>query len=754
VPTYNGKDDYVPEMNADTTVAQQIELAVGRLDSLSTLPCIAVQFFSKLLEPQFSLAVLADIVESDPALAAKILSLAHDQGVSLSDERFSLRRALDRLPADLVRDTILTVKVSGAFELGNGPDKPRILAKKDLMLHSLAVACCAKRIAEVVSVQVQPQLAYLAGLLHDIGKHALQEAMPKSFDSIVEEARSTKASSCTIEQKRLGAEHTVLGKGLSQRWHLPDAIGLAIWLHHSDTATICQSVPEARIAQVVQLADSIARQSGVGQSGSYDSPGAIAEMAQALRVELDELEQIRRGLPATVAEKSKVLGLDLPNAAARYCDIAHTAAAQFARKHSELSLENRQLQTASTHLDFTTDFVLSMNSGDTAIDIAEDFAVRWQRFYQTGMVCLYLVPPGSRELLEAVVIENLGQSRRVILSCPADSEPLPEKIRNSFAIMDARGNVDWLFEQVEIDSTEGRAKLLPLLADGKAVAAIVFELHYPADVELFEEKFRMTASIAGSILAMAFALQRQEHFAQRFVRLISKPKQAQPNILAGSPLDALAEMAAGVAHELNNPLSVISGRAQLLADAESDNEKKQSLNQIKQNARKVSAIIEDLMSFAEPRQPRPARTDIKQVLDEAIQLTSQKTNVENINVEIEVAQDVKNVLVDSAQIVSAIANVLCNCLESYIDKIGPIKITADTESDDIVRFQISDLGCGMDAETIKKATQPFFSSKPAGRKRGMGLAYAQRLVQLNKGSLEITSEPGSGTTVSILLRSA
>ncbi len=744
----------MPETNADTTVAQQIELAIGRLDSLSTLPCVAVQLFSKILEPQFSPPALADIVESDPALTAKILSLAHEQGVSLPDEKFSLRRALNRLPADSVRDAILTVKISGAIEPDYGSDRPAILPKKDLMLHSLAVACCAKRIAEVVPAQVEPQLAYLAGLLHDIGKHALQEAMPKSFDSIVEEAKSTKASSCIIEHKRLGADHTVLGKGLAQRWHLPDAIGLGIWLHHSDTATISQSVLEARIAQVVQLADCIARQSGVGQSGSYDSPEPIAEMAQALAVDLDELEQIRQELPATVAEKSKVLGLDLPNAAARYCDIAHATAAQFARKHSELSLENRQLQTASTHLDFTTDFMLGINSGDRAIDIAEDFAARWQRFYQTGMVCLYLVPPGSRQLFEAVVVESLGQSRRVILSCPADSAPLPEKIRSSFAIVDARDNVDWLFEQVEVDSTRGRAKLLPLLADGEAVAAIVFELHYPADVELFEEKFRTTASIAGSILAMAFARQRQEHFAERFVRLISKPKQAQPNIRAGDSLNALAEMAAGVAHELNNPLSVISGRAQLLADAETDNERGQALSQIKEKAREVSAIIEDLMSFAEPRQPRPTKTDIKQMLDEAIQLTSQKTNVEHINVQIEVAEDVKDVLVDSAQIVSAIANVLCNSLESYTDKMGPIKITAEAEGDKLVKFQISDLGCGMDAETLQKATQPFFSSKPAGRKQGMGLAYAQRLIQLNKGSLEITSEPGSGTTVTILLRIA
>ena len=158
------------------------------------------------------------------------------------------------------------------------------------------------------------------------------------------------------------------------------------------------------------------------------------------------------------------------------------------------------------------------------------------------------------------------------------------------------------------------------------------------------------------------------------------------------------------------------------------------------------------MSFAEPPQPRPAQIDIKQIINEAVQLTSRKTNTENINVQIEIAQDIKSVSVDSAQIVSAIANVISNAVESYGEQVGPINIAADIdESGEMVKLTIGDLGCGMDPEVLQKATQPFFSAKPAGRKRGMGLAYAARFIQLNKGSLNITSEPGSGTTATIRL---
>jgi len=184
----------------------------------------------------------------------------------------------------------------------------------------------------------------------------------------------------------------------------------------------------------------------------------------------------------------------------------------------------------------------------------------------------------------------------------------------------------------------------------------------------------------------------------------------------------------------------------------SDQETKEILKQIYENAREASGIIEDLMSFAEPRQPRAVRTDVKKMLDEAVQLTSRKTNIENLDVNIEVAGHVESVFIDSAQIVSAIANIISNAVESYGEKPGPIEIAAGTdESGKLVELVIKDQGCGMDAETLKKATQPFFSAKPAGRKRGMGLAYAARFIQINKGLLNIASKPGSGTAVTIYL---
>jgi putative nucleotidyltransferase with HDIG domain len=751
----------MPDRLSNTKIAaQQVELAVSRLDSLSTLPCVGAKLFSRLRQGQFSSSSIIDIIESDPSLTAAALSLVGRHGLIRSSGRFLLNQMLDKLALHEVRDIALSVKIMPAFESGDDIVDRSIQLRKGLMLHSLAVACCAKEIAGIASQQIDPGLAYFAGLLHDIGKLALQEAMPKSFSRIVKEAEAAQQSSCVIEQDHLGCDHAIIGKHLAQRWRFPNQIALAIWLHHSNVVAISEQIPEAKIAAVVKLADTMSRQLNVGYSGSFDEPVLPEPVAECLGIEIDQLQEIRHGLPAELGRKSALLGLDVPDNLTEYCQSAHAVAARFAREQAELSDENRRLQSASSHLDFAADFLLNLNQSATAIDIAQDFAARWQKFYQTGMVCLYLTPSNEIETLEAVVVENLAEYNITTLDIPANTPAVSKEIVNDFAILNAHDHIDWLFEQLDTEFDRNRTKLLPLLSNGRAVGVIAFELNYPGDIELFAERFRTSASIAAIVLDMAMGRQNQQDYAENFARLISKPAPAalSTDVEASDQikpsedsLNALAEMAAGAAHELNNPLAVISGRAQLLAEAQNDKETKEILKQIYENAREASGIIEDLMSFAEPRQPRAVSTNVKKMLDEAVQLTSRKTNIENLDVKIEVSGQTESVFVDSAQIVSAIANIISNAVESYGDKTGQIEITADTGESGFVELAIKDRGCGMDAETLKKVTQPFFSAKPAGRKRGMGLAYTARFIQINKGLLDITSEPSNGTTVKIFL---
>ncbi|MBN1974407.1 MAG: HDOD domain-containing protein [Sedimentisphaerales bacterium] len=739
---------------------RQVELAVSRLECLSTLPCIAAQYIPKLTKTQFQPSTISDIVESDPALTICILNLISSRGVSMPDRRFSISNAMDKLPANEVRDAVFSLKVTPVSD--NAEQTPD---RKGLLKHSLAAACYAKAIADFASPQMDGQLAYFAGLLHDIGKSALIETMPRSFYRISEQARTEKASCRTIEHKHIGIEHTLIGKRLAEKWQLPDLITLSIWLHHSMTETILREMPETRIAAVVQLADSLARQSAIGSSGSFDFPEPAETLAAEFGIDTEQLKQIHQKVRDEINKKITLLGLDSQDAMQKYFEATQAATVQFSKRDFELSGEIRKLQSASGHFNFVRDFLLSVKAGASAIDIADNFATRWQKFYQTGKVCLYLLPPAGSQTLEAVIVGGLSQSEVVLLNTPADSPVIPKNIAGDFAIINANDSLTWLLEQLDTDFDASRTKLAPLLFGTKTIGVIAFELNYPSDLSLFEEQFKTSAKIAGIVLAAAIDRRKEMNFSERFAKIVNtmvQEKQVLPEQMEkhdepeefhlGYSLNALAELAAGAAHELNNPLAVISGRAQLLAEAEQNQSKKQILQQIQDNANEASEIIEDLMSFAEPPQPRPSGTSVSQIIEEALQLAGRKTKTETINSEVAEAENVKNVFIDSAQIVSAIANIICNAIESYGQISGAVKITAQPdESEDFVKLAIEDHGCGMNSETLKKATQPFFSAKPAGRKRGMGLAYAARLIQLNKGSLSIASELGKGTTVSIHL---
>ena len=635
------------ERSVNGAASRKVELAIGGLDALSVPPCIAVQYLSRILDGRFSPRSVGDLVACEPALAAAVLSLAQRNGAGPAEQRHAIPLVLDRLDADAVRDGLLSIQVSAGFEIEFAQEQPARPARSDLILHSLAVACCAEHIARDAVRGVDAHLAYSAGLLHDIGKLALQDIMPKSLAAIAREAEATEESLYTVEQMHLGTNHAVLGRQLAQQWRLPDSVAMAIWLHHSDAVTRLEGLGEAQLARLVWAADHIVRHLGIGRSGSFDLPEPLSAIAEVIGADTGALQEIRDALPQEVAGKAEVLGLELPNATARYCDLIQTLATRLSGKQTELSEENRTLKTASTYLDFAEGFLQEAGPSVSAIGAADDLARRWQRFFQTGSVCLYLHDADAAGTIETVIVEALGHSHKLVLQRPEAMPVVPRAVTECFTVLDARHHLDWLIEQVDVDFDLGRTKLVPLLSDGRTIAMMAFELNYPGDAALFAGKFETAAAMAGAVLGLAVAKERQVGFSERLIRAMSRDAAGRTESKRiEDPMAILAEMAAGVAHELNNPLSVISGRAQLLAEGEKEEIKQRDLNQIQENAREVSKVIDDLMTFAEPSKPRPAGTDVRQIVEEAVQLAGQKSAVEHINAQVQTTGTVRDVFVD------------------------------------------------------------------------------------------------------------
>jgi putative nucleotidyltransferase with HDIG domain len=741
----------VAKTNISTT-ARQVELFIRQLDSLSTLPEVATAFLTTVAGKKLDRSAIIGIIEADAALTARVFALAYDESVSFTNDKPSVKEAVAKLPVDLVRELILSLRI---FHPSNCPstEADNSLPIKELALHSIAVACAAKDIARIALDPQDRSIAFSAALLHDIGKLAIAELMPKSFEKIAADALELNLSYQAAEQKNLGIDHTIIGKRLAEKWHLPKDLVMAIWLHHSDTEAISGNLTAGKIAQVVALADTIANESGIGFSGNCDNQPATPEILQSLNITSKQVEMIKHNLAKEVQIKSNILGMTNPGGQTAYSQLLRETAQKLAADYKTLATGNRALATATAHMELICEFLLDVKPEMDALEISEIFAAAWKKHYQTGPVCIYTLNDDDQSTLEMVTLDDLNETKTILVNVPAGSEAIPAAIQKKFAVLKASETSKWIFDQLDFEMCKSSTVIVPLLVRQRAVGAIVFEHRSPADPADQIESLCTAATIAAGVIAMTGISDDHSRLAEKFADLLGLLKTTREKLAEAHTLAGVAEMAAGASHELNNPLAVISGRTQLLIDIETDENKKQMLKQIHGRADEVSQIVEELMAFARPTAPNPVTISVEEIIGSAVRQTEEEYNLRKLKLTLESPADSPNINADVAQMATAIKNIISNSLDSYPAGNGPITITIDTPKEEgFVTVRIIDTGCGMNTQTLAKATQPFFSAKPAGRKRGMGLAHARRLLDLNNAELHLQSKPEQGTTVTIKIK--
>lgn len=218
-------------------------------------------------------------------------------------------------------------------------------------------------------------------------------------------------------------------------------------------------------------------------------------------------------------------------------------------------------------------------------------------------------------------------------------------------------------------------------------------------------------------------------------------------------LRAVAQFAAGAAHELNNPLTVISGRAQLMREKARDGEERAVWDSIREHSERISNIITELMCFASPSTPQPKNVNLGKAIHSALSYFSEKNppNASPLRCDICIEAGCPTVWMDPDQLEAVLIELLRNARTASRDDAADIRISAGEGPNGQVLLRIRDFGCGMDSETLSDAFTPFFSRRPAGRGRGLGLPMAWRYVVNNRGRLWLQSQPNEGTTACVLL---
>jgi nitrogen fixation/metabolism regulation signal transduction histidine kinase len=218
-------------------------------------------------------------------------------------------------------------------------------------------------------------------------------------------------------------------------------------------------------------------------------------------------------------------------------------------------------------------------------------------------------------------------------------------------------------------------------------------------------------------------------------------------------LAAWADMARQVAHDIKNPLTPIQLNAEHLRHVHADRGEplgpvlEECVSNILTQVKLLRQLAGEFSSFASSPTPRPAPTDLHTLVTEVAE-PYRVGLAGRVALELDVPAALPPLLVDKTLLARALTNVIENALHA-MPSGGELRIAAREEADHRVALSVSDTGVGMDREALRRIFEPYFSTRAAGT--GLGLTIAKRNVELNNGTIDVRSEKGVGTTVTLTL---
>jgi len=252
----------------------------------------------------------------------------------------------------------------------------------------------------------------------------------------------------------------------------------------------------------------------------------------------------------------------------------------------------------------------------------------------------------------------------------------------------------------------------------------------------------------------AYTTYRGQRANVAFIRDITERKQAeekekelQQELYLSSRLAAVGELAAGVAHEISNPLTGILGFSQRLMRKSTDEEVSHDLEIIHSEAQRVAKVVGNLLTFARRREPKKECLDINDILQQALELRAYELKTSDIEVVISLAPGLPRTMADFHQIQEVFLNIIFNAEQAMSEANGGGKLSVKTQQTrDYIRISFADDGPGIPAEHLDKVFDPFFTTRGEKGGTGLGLSLCHGIVAEHAGKIYAKSKPGKGAT--------
>jgi two-component system NtrC family sensor kinase len=266
------------------------------------------------------------------------------------------------------------------------------------------------------------------------------------------------------------------------------------------------------------------------------------------------------------------------------------------------------------------------------------------------------------------------------------------------------------------------------------------------------------STFAGALLIIFMAFFISGQLVKRIARLDSEKEVMNQQIVETGKLASIGELAAGIAHEINNPVAIMVEEAGWIQDLISEGidkgdnfeEFKRALNQIQTQGHRCKGITHKLLSFARKTDSRVETLQINEFVTEVVDLLSQKFKYANINVDVQLHPELPTIQASATEIQQVLMNILQNAVYA-MEKTGGKIIIMTGMDDQHLSVSIKDTGPGIPSDNLARIFDPFFTTRPVGKGTGLGLSICYGIINKMGGRIDVESKVDEGTIFTIVL---
>jgi putative nucleotidyltransferase with HDIG domain len=703
--------------------------------NLPSLPQILLRLIDALNDEAVSLETVSRIISKDPSLCAKVMRLAHSPFVGMGNRIKTIDQAVIYLGIDVIKNLAISASVIQVFRR---PEYRSLVELNQFWFHSFTCAVIARKIARKIAYGY-PEEAFLCGLLHDIGKLILVVNFPKEFSSLVPSPITPLTYPANAEET-IGISHSQAGAYIIESWKLKTLMADAVLYHHEALKKIEEAFPLVKIVYSANLLFH------AGHGASH--PEGFAPLGVLLDLSPVECDEILLSARSEVMDVAQSFEIDI----SPYIQAPESGVASEPLNTRD-SIHDRLIDRVESisMMNGTLQSLLTADSLSSILKVVEKGA---SILFDVAEVCFFLLDVEKNILIGTAAPEGDGKKEAVNgLVIKADSQSaiaralIQQKMTDTFDA-DLSGELSIIDEQlIRLIGEEGLF-CVPMLAGKEPVGVMVMGV----SEELKNSLLSLSRKVTMLVNQAAIALRME------------REKEARIRIIKSERLDASAQTARKVIHEVNNPLGIIKNYIKILGLKLPEKHPAQDeLKIISEEIDRVKLIMMNLSQFSKPAVGSPELLDVNEMLAGFLSVI-EKSMMMLSGVELRFIPDetLPKIFSVKNNIKQALLNLVKNSVEA-MGEGGRISISTRAlnaagkpisgeaaEDAESVEIRVQDNGPGLPDPIKTHIFEPFYSTKE-GEHAGLGLAIANSTIHEIGGGITWSSDKKSGARFSIIL---